>query len=100
MMPGKVNPTQVEALTMVCAQVMGHDTAIGFAASQGQLELNVYKPLIALDVLDSVRLLSDAMRSFTWHCINGLLPQSARLQSMLDVWQRTDAPFELQHRCT
>ncbi len=83
-MPGKVNPTQVEALTMVCAQVMGHDTAIGFAASQGQLELNVYKPLIALDVLDSIRLLSDAMRSFTWHCINGLLPQSARLQSMLD----------------
>lgn len=64
-MPGKVNPTQIEALTMVCAQVMGHDAAIGFAASQGQLELNVYKPLIALDTLDSLRLLADAMNSFT-----------------------------------
>ena len=53
-MPGKVNPTQVEALTMVCAQVMGHDVAIGIAASQGQFELNVYKPLIACDVLDSL----------------------------------------------
>ena len=83
-MPGKVNPTQIEALTMVCAQVMGHDTAIGFAASQGQLELNVYKPLIALDTLDSLRLLSDAMRSFTWHCVSGLRPNSARLQATLD----------------
>ncbi len=71
-MPGKVNPTQVEALTMVCAQVMGHDAAIGFAASQGQFELNVYKPLIALDTLDSLRLLSDAMRSFNQHCVAGM----------------------------
>jgi fumarate hydratase class II len=71
-MPGKVNPTQVEALTMVCAQVMGHDAAIGFAASQGQFELNVYKPLIALNTLDSVRLLGDAMDSFRRHCIEGL----------------------------
>ena len=63
-MPGKVNPTQVEALTMVCAQVMGHDVAIGIAASQGQFELNVYKPLIACDVLDSLRLLGDAMRAW------------------------------------
>ena len=62
-MPGKVNPTQVEALTMVCAQVMGHDVAIGIAASQGHFELNVYKPLIAFDVLDSLALLSDAMAS-------------------------------------
>ncbi len=83
-MPGKVNPTQVEALTMVCAQVMGHDTAIGFAASQGQLELNVYKPLIALDTLDSLRLLSDAMRSFTWHCVSGLAPNSPHLKATLD----------------
>ena len=82
-MPGKVNPTQVEAITMVCAQVMGHDTAIGFAASQGQLELNVYKPLIALDTLDSLRLLSDAMRSFTWHCISGLKPDEPHLRSLL-----------------
>jgi len=78
-MPGKVNPTQIEALTMVCAQVMGHDTAIGYAASQGHFELNVYKPLIALDVLDSLRLLSDAMRSFTRHCVVGLRPDVERL---------------------
>jgi fumarate hydratase class II len=79
-MPGKVNPTQIEALCMVCAQVMGHDVAIGMAASQGQLELNVYKPLIALNVLDSIRLLGDAMNSFRLHCVNGLqanLPQLA-----------------------
>jgi fumarate hydratase, class II len=62
-MPGKVNPTQVEALTMVCAQVMGHDVAIGIAASQGQFELNVYKPLIAYDVLDSLRLLTTRWRA-------------------------------------
>ena len=77
-MPGKVNPTQVEALTMVCAQVMGHDVAIGFAASQGQFELNVYKPLIALNVLDSITLLSDAMRSFDQHCVRGIAVDRAR----------------------
>ncbi len=78
-MPGKVNPTQVEALTMVCAQVMGHDVAIGFAASQGQFELNVYKPLIALNVLDSISLLSDAMRSFDQHCVQGIAVDRARM---------------------
>jgi len=78
-MPGKVNPTQVEALTMVCAQVMGHDAAIGFAASQGQFELNVYKPLIALNVLDSGRLLADAMHSFGRHCVAGLQADEAHL---------------------
>jgi fumarate hydratase class II len=83
-MPGKVNPTQVEALTMVCAQVMGHDTAIGFAASQGQFELNVYRPLIALNTLGSLRLLSDAMRSFSWHCVSGLVPNESRLKSGLE----------------
>ncbi len=82
-MPGKVNPTQVEALTMVCAQVMGHDAAIGFAASQGQLELNVYKPLIALDTLDSLRLLSDAMLSFAQHCVSGIEVDTARVAQML-----------------
>ncbi len=78
-MPGKVNPTQVEALTMVCAQVMGHDVAIGIAASLGQFELNVYKPLIALDVLDSITLLRDAMRSFALHCVEGLEARPERL---------------------
>lgn len=82
-MPGKVNPTQVEALTMVCAQVMGHDTAIGFAASQGQLELNVYRPLIALNMLDSGRLLADAMRSFAWHCVHGLQVEPAHLRAQV-----------------
>ena len=82
-MPGKVNPTQVEALTMVCAQVMGHDAAIGFAASQGQFELNVYKPLIALDVLDSVRLLADAMQSFGAHCVAGIEVNAARVDALL-----------------
>jgi fumarate hydratase, class II len=83
-MPGKVNPTQVEALTMVCAQVMGHDVAIGFAASQGHFELNVYKPLIALDTLDSVRLLADAMGSFTQHCVVGIQVNEARVQELLN----------------
>ena len=82
-MPGKVNPTQIEALTMVCAQVMGHDVALGFAASQGQFELNVYKPLIALNTLDSLRLMADAMRSFTRHCVSGLLVNQARVDALL-----------------
>ena len=86
MMPGKVNPTQVEALTMVCAQVMGHDVAIGIAASQGQLELNAYKPLIAHDVLDSLELLSDAMQSFAVHCVDGI---GANTQLTLDSLNRS-----------
>ncbi len=82
-MPGKVNPTQVEALTMVCAQVMGHDTAISFAASQGHFELNVYKPLIALNILDSLRLLGDAMHSFARHCVAGVSVNAARIEESL-----------------
>ena len=83
-MPGKVNPTQVEALTMVCAQVMGHDVAIGIAARQGHFELNVYKPLIALDLLDSIRLLTDAMTSFCQHCVVGIEADAARMQALLE----------------
>jgi fumarate hydratase class II len=82
-MPGKVNPTQVEAVTMVCAQVMGHDVAIGIAASQGQFELNVYKPLIACDLLDSLRLLGDAMLSLATHCIDGIEVDAGRTQDLL-----------------
>ena len=82
-MPGKVNPTQVEALTMVCAQVMGHDVAIGIAASQGHFELNVYKPLIAHDVLDSLRLLADAMASFSEHCVEGIEVNEVRAAALL-----------------
>ncbi|MCU0767835.1 MAG: class II fumarate hydratase [Burkholderiaceae bacterium] len=82
-MPGKVNPTQVEALTMVCAQVMGHDVAIGIAASQGHFELNVYKPLIACDVLDSLSLLGDAMESFSAHCVEGIEVDTLRTAELL-----------------
>lgn len=82
-MPGKVNPTQIEALTMVCVQVMGHDTAIGIAASLGQFELNTCQPVIALDVLDSVRLLADAMRSFARHCVDGITVDEARVAELL-----------------
>ncbi len=71
-MPGKVNPTQCEAVTMVAVQVMGNDTAIGIAASQGNFELNVFKPVIIHNFLHSVRLLSDACLSFTEHCIMGI----------------------------
>ncbi len=84
MMAGKVNPSQVEALTMVCAQVLGHDVAIGFAASQGQLEINTYRPLIALNLLDSLRLLADAMGSFTWHCVSGLQPDRPRMEALMN----------------
>ena len=83
MMPGKVNPTQAEALTMVCAQVMGHDVAIGIAASQGQFELNAYKPLIALNLLDSLRLLADAMTGFQVHCIDGIVVDAGRVQALV-----------------
>ena len=82
-MPGKVNPTQVEALTMVCAQVLGHDVAVGIAASQGQFELNVYKPLIAYNLLDSLQLLTDAMASFRAHCVEGITVDTARAQALL-----------------
>ena len=78
-MPGKVNPTQSEALTMVCCQVMGNDAAIGFAGSQGNFELNVFKPVIIHNFLHSVRLLSDACRSFTHHCAAGIEPDLERI---------------------
>jgi fumarate hydratase class II len=71
-MPGKVNPTQCEAMTMVCVQVMGNDTAIAFAGSQGNFELNVFKPVIIHNFLHSVRLLTDACSAFTEHCVEGM----------------------------
>ena len=78
-MPGKVNPTQSEAMTMVCCQVMGNDAAIGFAGSQGNFELNVFKPVIIHNFLHSVRLMSDACRSFTHHCAVGIEPNMERI---------------------
>lgn len=82
-MPGKVNPTQAEALTMVCARVMGNETTVAFAGSQGHLELNVFKPVIADAVLQSIRLLSDAARSFADHCVAGIEPNRDRIADLL-----------------
>ena len=78
-MPGKVNPTQCEALSMVCARVMGNDVSVGIASSQGNFQLNVYMPLIAYTFLQSVRLLSDAVSSFTSNCLEGLLPNREKM---------------------
>ncbi len=78
-MPGKVNPTQCESLTMVAVQVMGNDAAIGIAGSQGNFELNVYKPVIVFNFLNSVRLLADGCRSFTEHCAVGIEPNREKI---------------------
>lgn len=83
-MPGKINPTQCEALAMVAVQVMGNDTAISVAASQGNFELNVYLPLIAFDLLQSVRLLADALHSFTENCLKGLVVNEERMAELLE----------------
>jgi fumarate hydratase class II len=82
-MPGKVNPTQAEAMTMVCAQVMGNHTAVTVAGSQGHFELNVFKPMIADNVLRSIRLLADAAESFTGHCVAGIEPDRARIDELV-----------------
>jgi fumarate hydratase class II len=83
-MPGKVNPTQSEAMTMVAVQVFGNDAAISFAGSQGNFELNVYKPVIIHNFLNSVRLLADASRSFTDHCIAGMELDLKRIKENVD----------------
>lgn len=83
-MPGKVNPTQCEALTMVACQVFGNNTTVTVASSQGHFELNVYKPVIAYNVLQSIRLLSDCMRSFADHCVDGILANRARIQDLME----------------
>ncbi|MES2307832.1 MAG: class II fumarate hydratase [Verrucomicrobiota bacterium] len=79
-MPGKVNPTQCEAMRMVCVQVMGNDAAIGFAGSLGNFELNVFKPLIIYNLLQSIRILSDACHTFTRYCVSGLTPNREQLK--------------------
>lgn len=83
-MPGKVNPTQSEALTMVCAQVMGNDVAITIGGTQGHYELNVFKPMMAYNALQSAELLGDACVSFTENCVNGIEPNHKRIQELLD----------------
>lgn len=83
-MPGKVNPTQCEAITMVCVQVLGNDAAIGFAGSQGNFELNVYKPVMIHNLLHSIRLLADAMDSFYEHCLKDLKANERNIETHLN----------------
>ena len=83
-MPGKVNPTQCEALTMVCAQVIGNDVAVAFGGAQGHFELNVFKPLIANNLLQSARLLADAVVSFDQHCAQGIKPNIDVINKLVD----------------
>ncbi len=83
-MPGKVNPTQCEAMCMVCAQVMGNHVTVTIAGAQGHLELNVFKPVIAYNVLQSIRLLGDAMMSFTDNCIVGIEPNLERIAELME----------------
>ena len=82
-MPGKVNPTQCEALTQVCAHVFGNDAAVGFAGSQGHFELNVYKPMMAYNVLQSMQLLGDASIAFTDNCVDGIEADEGRINTLM-----------------
>ena len=82
-MPGKVNPTQCEAMTMVCVQVMGNDVTVGMAGSQGNFELNVFKPLMIHNLLESVALLADACDSFRSNCIEGLELNRERVEALM-----------------
>ena len=83
-MPGKVNPTQPEAVTMVCTQILGNDTTISFAGTQGHFELNVFKPVMAYNFLQSAQLLADACISFDEHCVSGILPNELKIRSLLE----------------
>jgi fumarate hydratase class II len=84
-MPGKVNPTQCEALTMVCCQVMGNDVAVGIAASQGNFQLNVYMPVLIYNLLQSIKLLSDAALSFNENCVLGIRPNEEKIRANLNA---------------
>ncbi|MBT5714988.1 class II fumarate hydratase, partial [Candidatus Poribacteria bacterium] len=84
-MPGKINPTQAEALTMVCAQVIGNDAAVTFAGALGNFELNVYKPVMILNTLQSIRLLGDATTSFRVNCAEGIEPNEGRIQELVET---------------
>jgi fumarate hydratase, class II len=83
-MPGKVNPTQCEALTMVCAQVIGNDVALTVGGAQGHYELNVFKPMMAANILESARLLGDAALSFSEHCVSGIEPNHTRINELVN----------------
>ena len=83
-MPGKVNPTQTEALTMICVQVFGNDVSVGFAGASGNFELNVYKPVIAHNNLQSIRLLADGCNSFNTNCVIGIEPNEPRIKELME----------------
>ena len=83
-MPGKVNPTQSEAMTMVAAQVIGNDTAINIGGSSGNFELNVFKPVMIYNLLQSIRLLADSSRSFNDHCVVGIEPNKTQIEKHLN----------------
>ena len=82
-MPGKVNPTQSEAMTMVAAQVLGNDAAIGFAGASGNFELNVFKPVMIYNLLQSIRLIADACEAFNDHCAVGIEPNKDKIEQLL-----------------
>jgi fumarate hydratase class II len=82
-MPGKINPTQCEALTMLCCQVMGNDVTVGIGAASGNFELNVFKPVIAHNFAQSLRLLADGMSSFDRHCVQGIEAKEERIAELL-----------------
>ena len=82
-MPGKVNPTQCEAMTMVCAQVMGNDVAISIGGAQGHYELNVFKPMMAANIIQSAQLIGDACISFTDNCVSGIQPNKKRINNLV-----------------
>ena len=82
-MPGKVNPTQCEAVSMVCTQILGNDTTVSFAGSQGHLELNTFKPVIANKLIESINLLSDSMESFNKNCLTGLKANKVKINQHL-----------------
>lgn len=83
-MPGKVNPTQAEAMTMVCAQVFGNNAAVTFACACGNFELNVYNPMLAHNIIESAKLLTDACHSFTDHCVVGIEPNREQIEENLN----------------
>jgi fumarate hydratase class II len=83
-MPGKVNPTQCEAISMVCAQIIGNDVAVSFAGANGHFELNVFKPLFAFNIIESSKILGDASLSFAENCIDGIKPNEKRIEKFLN----------------
>ena len=97
-MPGKVNPTQCEALTMVCCQVLGNDVAVTVAGACGNFELNVYKPVLIHNLLQSVRLLADGARSFDEHCARGIEPDRERIAELVGALADAGDRAEPAHR--